>query len=261
MNKRDVTILLENGETLGGLVHIPDGEGKFPIIILVQGIGWDYHEDNGSHDEIAMTLSEYGFVIVQFNFSYQTRVTNFIDRDIPLDKRAFEVEQVVHWILQQDYIKKDAVGIYAMSFGVSTVLMMNLRAVRSLCFVGGLGFQPELFLKRYINKGAIINKAGETMLPRSNGKLLALGTDFWPSFDTLDQKKLVEKLVIPICVLHGDQDVYVDFENAKDVYARISSNNKKLKIFKGGDHGMNKVPQAMREEFLRDIVDWFQKTL
>lgn len=36
---------------------------------------------------------------------------------------------------------------------------------------------------------------------------------------------------------------------------------KKLKIFKGGDHGIVDVPRPMREELLREVVEWFKQTL
>ena len=47
----------------------------------------------------------------------------------------------------------------------------------------------------------------------------------------------------------------------KRFFDAIPVKQKKLLIFKGGDHGIVDVPRPLREEFLTDVVNWFKETL
>ena len=126
------------------------------------------------------------------------------------------------------------IGIYAMSFGVSTALLTNLTNltnIRSLCLVGGIGFRPKRFIRRFIDRGDKINRKGETRLTRSSGKTMIVQKDFWPSLESLHQEDIVSNLTIPTFVIHGENDTYVLTSDVNKVYHRIGSNLKKLKIY------------------------------
>jgi alpha-beta hydrolase superfamily lysophospholipase len=62
-------------------------------------------------------------------------------------------------------------------------------------------------------------------------------------------------------MVHGDQDTKIPIAEAQKFFTAIGSKNKKLRIFMGGDHGMTDVPRRVREEFLRDVAEWFSNTL
>ena len=62
-------------------------------------------------------------------------------------------------------------------------------------------------------------------------------------------------------MIHGDQDTIIPVAYAEEVFTALGSQNKKLKIFPGGDHGIVEVPQDMREEFLELVIEWFKETL
>lgn len=109
--------------------------------------------------------------------------------------------------------------------------------------------------------GLGINRNGDTTLPRSSGEMTTVGKEFWPSLASFDPIEELKQLFQPVLLIHGDQDTKVSVAEAQQVFAEIHSKSKKLKIFKGGDHGITDVPRAMREELLQLMADWFQKTL
>lgn len=255
-----VTIPLKDGKELSGRVRKPIGVGQFPVVILIQGIGWNYHEDGNSHDEIATYLCMHGFVAVQFDFSYQQKETDMLQYEIPLSQRAYEAESVIRWVAGQSYVDAKRIGLYAMSWGCMTVLSAHLTNVASVVFVGGIGFRPGQFIERYEKKGAVVQKDSLTKLPRSSGKSLVLEPGFWREFDILNQEELVSRFYLPSYIIHGSEDVYVTKEDMQAVAANFHG-KKRLKVFKGGDHGIRKVPKSMRKEFLHDVVSWFRETL
>lgn len=62
-------------------------------------------------------------------------------------------------------------------------------------------------------------------------------------------------------MIHGDQDTKILTSDVLKIFGYFKNPNNKIKIFKGGDHGIEAVPRPMREEFLRDVVEWFKQTL
>lgn len=249
------------GEKSELLVRKPDKKGKFPIVILVQGFGMDMHEYKNAHDEIAEELVKANFVTVQFDFSYQKHITDTEDEEIPLSKRTHEAEDVVMAVIKNKNIDQTKIGLLGMSFGVSTILKMDMSNIKSLCLVSGLGFRPAKFIKRYTDKGAIINRNGVTKLPRTSGKITKIAPDFWSDFDNLVHEKLVTNLTKPTMVIYGDKDTYIFYDDVMSVYQAMPQGHKYLKLFKHGDHGIVDVPREMRQEFLRTVVKWFKVTL
>ena len=113
----------------------------------------------------------------------------------------------------------------------------------------------------YEERGVKINYSGDTTLPRSSGENTTVGKEFWLSLKSFDSIARVQQLVPPVLVVHGDQDTKIPVNDVEKVFEAIASTQKKLKVFKGGDHGITDVPRPLRKEFLRDIVEWFAETL
>lgn len=255
------TVRSRNGDNLEVLLRRPDAGKLFPTVLFVQGIGMDMHEWKNSHDEIAEYLIASRFATVQFDFSYQKRVTPALDFEIGLAKRARELEDVIAWTRKQPHVDPDRIGIYAMSFGVSTVLLADTTGIRTLVLTGGIGFQPKNYIKRFLDRGDVINRNGETRLTRSNGKKLVVHVDFWTSLDNFNQEVTVKTLTLPVLVIHGDNDEYLHNEDTHRVFDAIASKNKSIKVISGGGHGFSEAPKSIKQEFIRDVLKWFRKTL
>jgi len=95
-------------ETLHLLTRYPDQGARFPVVLIIQGIGMDMHESNYYHDNIADFLIHKGFVTVQFDFSYQKKVTKDFDYEIGLAKRAEELSHVIAWTNRNAGLRPEA---------------------------------------------------------------------------------------------------------------------------------------------------------
>lgn len=255
MKQQQLNIPVEKDKSLDCLLRIPDGKGPFPAIIMVSGFGMDLHEYKNSNDEVSKRLVDAGFLTVQFNFSVAGS-----ERELPLPDRAKELESVVKWVTQNKNIVKDRIGIHATSFGAPTTLSMNIAGITSFVFVSGVYWLTR-FKKQFQGRGATIYYDKDTDLPRSGGRKTIVGPEFWPSIDAFDPLVIALKLFAPVLVIHGDKDDKIDTADVHKFYDAVVSKQKKLKIFKNGDHGISDVPRAMREEFLGEVVEWFKLTL
>ncbi len=248
------------GEKLEALLRKPGGSGPFPAVVFVHGLGVTMHEWNGSFDEIAGRLNDAGILTLQFQFDIYK--PDGSERELPLEERGRQFEDALQWLLARSDVDKKRIGVLAQSYGVPTVLRLTgPRPVRSMVFVSGAYFPEKSIRRVYEERGVAINLDGDTTLPRSSGEITTVGKEFWPSLASFDPIKEVKHLTQPVLMVHGDQDTKVATSEARQVYAAIQSKQKKLKIFKNGDHGISDVPRAMREEFLVLVTDWFGQTL
>lgn len=255
MTEEKILILIQGRVKLEGLLCKPPGDGPFPSVILVSGFGMDLHEDKNSNDVVSKRLVDAGFLTVQFNFSVVGS-----ERELALPDRTKELEAVLRWVKQDKRVIGDRIGIHATSFGAPTTLSMHTAGIKSFVFVSGVYWLTR-FKKQFQGRGATIYYDKDTDLPRSGGRKTIVGPEFWPSIDAFDPLVIAQKLSTPVFVIHGDRDDKIDTADVKKFYDAVVSKKKKLKIFKNGDHGITDVSRSMREEFLKEVVLWFQSTL
>jgi alpha-beta hydrolase superfamily lysophospholipase len=133
--------------------------------------------------------------------------------------------------------------------------------IRSVCLVSGVYFLADRFQDKPMRRKRAFKKDDRTLFLDPFDEEIPVGPDFWKSIDAFDPFSIAGKIKVPLLMIHGDNDRYHSAVKARKVFEALASTSKKLKIFKGGDHGITDVPRSMREELLRDIVAWFKKTL
>jgi alpha-beta hydrolase superfamily lysophospholipase len=223
----------------------------------VSGFGYDLHEFQNSHDEIAIHLASAGLTTVQFSFAGLGKSTgNF--GEMTIQRQAIQLTEIVAWVKKTIHPK--AIGVLATSFGAATALAANTSDITSFVFVSGGYFPADSLKKRCIAKG-VYNPAGDTLLPRSNGSITIIGKQFWPSiaqFNAINQAQTIKQ---PILFIHGEKDELISTVQVEHVFEAITSRKKQLKIITDGDHGIINVTEQVRNDFLQEIVQWFKQTL
>ncbi len=258
--EKSLWISTPDGKKLEGLLRKPEGDGPFPVILFIPGLGMTLHEWNNSFDEISKLLVASGFLTLQFSFNIFS--PDGVVRELTLDKRAAQLKSVYQWLLKRPDVDGQRLGVLAQSFGVPTSMAAHLASVKTTVFVSGAFFPYRSITKVYTERGTVINYNGDTTLPRSSGEHTTVGKEFWQSLKDFDQLAAASAFTTSsVFVIHGDQDTKISPEDAHQVYEKLTSKNKKIKIFRGGDHGITDVPQSVRQEFLHSVVEWFKETL
>lgn len=240
------------------LVRKPPGNGPFPTVVFVHGLGMSLHEWNNSFDEIAERLNGVGILTVQFQFSI---FTNGKTVELSLTKRAEIFSGVLAQVKKRNDVDSSRIGIFAQSYGAPTALCADLSFVNTFVSVGGTFFVKESIARVYTELGVQINYQGNTTIPPSSGENTTVTKEFWRDAQSFNPFQEIQQLSMPVLLLHGDQDTKVATEEVRRIYQAIPARQKKLKIFRGGDHGIIDVSRAMREEFLSVVVQWFHQTL
>ena len=231
------------------LILKPKGNGPFPAVLFVAGLGMTMHEWNNSFDEIAGRLVQNGIMTVQFQLPTFDAQGN--SHEVPIHKRAKRVEEAFSWLSKRKDVLPDRIGIVAQSYGVTTVMAASLPSVRTAVWIGGAYVPQNSLAKAFEEK---------EVLRRSSGKTTIVGKEFWKDVRKFDDVILAQQIHYPVLIIHGDEDDKIPVADARKVFHALGA-QKKLTIINGGNHGMNDVPRPMREELLRNVVEWFQETL
>lgn len=257
-------LLIKNsfGEKLEAVLRKPAGTGKFPAVLFVSGFGMDLHESGNSNDEIAQRLVDVGFITLQFSFAGRGKSEGDY-RNMTLERQAKQVTDVFIWLLQQPTLDRSRVGITATSFGCPTSMVVQHQLLKSLCLVTGVYFLNERFAKNLQADftSTKVTKTGETVFRDEDGNTTIVGPQFWKSNMQFHTINIAQQIKTPVLMIHGDRDMYVEPKEAKKVFNAFAAQNKRFKLFIGGDHGISNVPRPMHEEFLGDVVEWFKYTL
>lgn len=260
MKMTDKSFFITNrfGEKLEALIRQPNKKRKNPAVLFVSGLGMDLHEWNNSFDEISKLFVNKGFLTLQFSFAgCGNSEGSYVE--MTFDRQAQQIADVLSWLKKRDEIDTKRIGIMAQSCGAPSTLLTDITYIKSIFFISG-AFNSFANLKRkFIEKNAY-NPDGVSSYPRTSGKSNLIGSSFWQQLKQYDEVKQAGKLMMPVFLATGNKDTYVNPTDAKRIYETIPHKNKQLKIYPGGDHGLEKPPIA-RAQLLRDVDEWFTKTL
>lgn len=256
MKKEKIVIFNRFGERLDAVLRKPDNLDSAPAVLFVSGLGMDLHEWDDSFDEIALVLSENGFITLQFSFSgCGNSGGNY--QDMTVTRQASQIEDVLYYLNHNEQISVNRVGIIAQSFGVPSVLCANLEGISKLLFISGAFNAYENLKSKFIERRAY-NPGGISRYPRSSGGITIIGSEFWPALKAFKEKDVLNKLNIPTYIIHGSLDDKISVPDTKLAFQLIPTNNKKFKLYPKGDHGIVEVSSSDRRDFLKEILNWFK---
>lgn len=245
--KKEIFVQNKEGEKLAGLMEYKK-EGKLPAVILFHGLGVTKKEF-GMFDDIVNTLIEEGFVTFRFDFSGNGDSEGKLV-EMTLTKRISEVKIIVDFVLKQESVIQNKVGVIGMSFGTSSVISTN-PPVNCIALLS----PPENPAKSLANiyaKGGTLNKEGI-----SNYKGRQVNPQFWKNLENYDILELIKKIKIPIMLLQGDADQQgIRVDEAKNLYNNANE-PKEVHILTGANHGF--FGEKPRKEMLGYVKEWFNR--
>ncbi len=241
------------GETIFGDCHMPDGDAKGVVLIAH---GFKGYKDYGMFPRIAQTMCAAGFIAHRFNFSHSGMTNNIETFERPdLFERDTWNKQVHDYRAVTDAVAGGTIagqGLRHIMFGHSkggvSALLTAGRFAHDDSWVKPVGIvtaaapsecnnlMPEMEEELY-EKGFLVSPSART------GQDLHIGRDFLAEQDDdpvgHDLLALVENIVCPILVIHGDDDPTVPHSCA----VQIVENAQKAGglIIEGANHVFNVV--------------------
>lgn len=238
-----------DGQRVGGRLYLPEGEGPFPTIVFVPGMGVNYY----MYQKIFEKINVEGIAVAAFDCRGNTFASNVSDgkfSEMTVTSHKKDIVTVTDFISEYSTTDKDNLFIMGHSLGGLTAALT--AAENPDMYKGMIGFDPSYQLpegyREHYSEGTEIPEAANVY---SEGKKFI---EEVIAIDVLEDIKSFDGSTIILTGTKGT--VYTEnplaLENAAETLP-----NAELVIVDGADHGF----ENHRKELVQYTVDFIKKTI
>jgi len=246
------------GQQLIGIFHMPDNlksEEKAPGIVMFHGFTGNRTEAHRLFVQVARRLSKSGFIVLRFDFRGSGDSDGEFE-DMTVPDEVCDAEKALTFLIEQRNVDKERVGVLGLSMGgrVAAILASKDERVKfAILYSPALGPLKEKFFSQMDKKKLEKLNSGEPIEVSSGWYLKK---EFFETVDYIIPLNIMDRIKVPILIVHGDKDEVIPLEEALMGYELIRNSNEKneLYIVKGGDHTFSKREHTL--EVIRKTLNW-----
>lgn len=255
--ERRIPVAIENdGETIFGVLHLPEGKGLKPAVLLNHGFAGNKIGPKRIYVEQAEALSRAGIASLRIDFRGCGDSEGTFS-DVTISRLVSDAVASLRFLAAHQEIDASRIGILGASLGGAVALLAANRFVqlKSMALwapvAGGRLWQKEW---KKFPKEVLDNQMKKQKKPTNR--------QFIRQFLMLSARRALKKLNhIPLLHVHGEQDDVV-LPSHQEVYrkARVKAVLSEFVRLPHSDHSFSN-DEAERLELLARTTEWFQQTL
>jgi dipeptidyl aminopeptidase/acylaminoacyl peptidase len=243
-----ITYDARDGRQIPAYLTVPQGEGPFPLIVLPHGgpfvqevVGWD---------EWGQMLANNGYMVLQpqyrgsRGYGMQFYMDAFMDGGQGGFKMQDDKDDGAMYLVERGLVDPDRIAMFGWSYGGYAALVAASRTPQIYqCVIAGAAVSdPNMQVNYYRYR------------LRGTGKDEQLR--MWD--DSISPLKEVEKVNVPLLLVHGDVDQRVPPDHAKKYRKLLDEYNKNYKYLelKGADHFSNTLFFHHQIELYETMIDY-----
>jgi dienelactone hydrolase len=253
-------------------VTAPWEKGDLPVVVFAHG--FKGFKDWGPYNEVARYFADEGFLFVKFNFSYNGTTLEHPEEFADLEafgnnnftRELDDLDSVINWIhSEKDWLRADVnrISLTGHSRGGGMVILKaaedaRIRSIATWAAVSDFSrFLTMQDIEHWKKTGVhyVENYRTGQQMPL----YLQLYHDFVSNQHRLHIRSAVERLNIPLLVVHGNNDETVSFEQALELHAHNPEITELFEI-EGGDHTFGAVHPFTEPELPEHFQRVVEKT-
>ncbi|GGD51113.1 alpha/beta hydrolase family protein [Lacimicrobium alkaliphilum] len=233
----------EDGLKIPAYVTLPSkGEKPYPTVVMPHGGPWA--RDVVIYDEWSQLLAHHGYLVIQpqFRGSEGYGLNHWIAGDNEWgQKMQDDMDQGAQFLVEKGLADPERLAMFGWSYGGYSAFVGSMRDNNIYqCTVAGAGVSDLARINATLHDSIFLR---ELQRPTISG------------VSPLDQ---VEKVNIPILVIHGDIDQRVPVEHSRLFVEELEKLGKDYKYveLEGADHFSNTLYYNHKTEFYSALLDW-----
>ncbi|WP_246840557.1 prolyl oligopeptidase family serine peptidase [Lacimicrobium sp. SS2-24] len=234
-----------DGLKIPAYVTIPSkGEKPYPTVVMPHGGPWA--RDVVIYDEWSQLLAHHGYLVIQpqFRGSEGYGLNHWIAGDNEWGlKMQDDMDQGAQFLVEKGLADPKRLAMFGWSYGGYSAFVGSMRENNIYqCTIAGAGVSDLARINATLHDSIFLR---ELQRPTISG------------VSPLDQ---VEKVNVPIMVVHGDIDQRVPVEHSRLFVEELKEHNKDYKYveLEGADHFSNTLYYNHKTQFYSAMLDWLE---
>jgi len=250
---------------LAGMLFVPDGEGPFPTVVIIQGSQASYRDENWYLTLISYMQKNGVAVLIPDKRGCEKSQGDWYTSS--LEDLATDTLAAIDFMKSQEFMEISHIGIIGMSQGgviASIVASQSPNLDFAIDMVGQSVTQHEQLLHELNFE---MQEAG--FLPSVSNPFSYVsafifenitGKEWYDVVGNFDPLPYWRKVSIPVLVLHGSEDPNVPSAESKARFEALGKDNIRVIMYEGSGHALQDPPGAgdhyIREEALSDMLNF-----
>jgi len=251
--QKQISFKNSKGQRLAGVLHIPQGRGPFPAVIVQHGF-------IGSHNNfliksIASALGKSGFIALRFSLSGH-KPSGGTYKEVVVGQHLKDIAKAIDFLRKIPQVNKARIGIFGYSLGALLALFSASAYTKLVSSIVALSspYNFKKVISSYSREKAISERGKDYWVIRGFKTSKRFFGDSWCK----KKAELIKEVHCPSLIIHGDKDTRVLFQDARLIFNLIDG-PKELKIIKGAGHSFKNQNQA--KQIVALTTSWFKKYL
>ena len=248
---KEIKYKSRDGKLVRGFITIPNSDGPHPLVVMPHG--GPFVAENPSYDGWAQLLANYGYLVLQpqyrgsRGYGLDFYKSAFIDGGEGGFKMQDDKDDGALYLVEQGLVDPDRMAMFGWSYGGYAALIAASREDQIYqCAIAGAAVADNLQqLNYYKNDITAFRTSGSEEQIR-----------MWE--DSISPIKEVEKVNIPLFVIHGDVDQRVPPKHARKYLAALEKAGipHKSLWLEGADHFSDTLFYHHNVKFYTELLDF-----
>jgi dipeptidyl aminopeptidase/acylaminoacyl peptidase len=247
------------GQQIVGMLHLPDGHGRFPAALLLHGFTGTKTEIHRMFVKLSRHLAAHGIASLRFDFRGSGDSAGDFE-DMTIRSEVVDALEALKFLARHKRVNSRRLALIGMSMGgaiASHVVARERNRIKTLALwapvAEGAGILDDL------STPEAIAALAQTGITDHEGNLV--GVQFIRQFAEMRPLREVAKSKCPALLIHGSKDQTVPVQHS-DMYERALRSPKRIVkkvIINGADHTFNK--HIWETRAIDETLDWLAETL
>jgi dipeptidyl aminopeptidase/acylaminoacyl peptidase len=247
------------GQQIVGMLHLPEGRGRFPAALLLHGFTGTKVEAHRMFVKLSRTLVQHGIAALRFDYRGSGDSAGEFE-NMTIRSEIADTLEAIRFLGRHKRVNSRRLALVGLSMGAAVaahVVARERHRIKSLVLwapvAEGAGILDDL------STPDAVASLAQTGITDHEGHLV--GVAFVRQFADMKPLREVAKAKCPVLIIHGSKDETVPVHHA-DLYERaLRSPDRVVKkvIIHGADHTFNK--HAWERRVITETVDWLGETL
>ncbi len=244
------------GRQIIGIMHIPDGEGKFPAVILFHGCMGNKSEAHWIFVKLARRLCEEGFCVLRFDFRNSCDSEGSFE-DMTISGEISDGLKAVDFMIGRREVDPGRIGILGLSLGgcVASCVVGRSKDIKTVVLWSAVGRPEEDFGRLARDRRIELSEFPVEI----NGFLF--GRDFWEELPDINPLREIRLVKGPVLIISGSEDRSVSprrSEEYQEVLEEYALRCERI-VIEGADHTFTDIEHECLA--IEESVKWFKEKL